>query len=161
MTLLGLLTTLVLPSMQRWHDAVQTRSRVATVVETLQAAVFAAPAGRQRLVMRGASFAAPAAANAALPASAASSPMPGNGASAAAAAAGGDGSGAYPVDASLLRIELPTGWRAERVVDAEFLPNGLCRPGFATLRTERGSPIVVVVEGPVCTVRTSDREPAT
>lgn len=153
MTLLGLLTTLVLPSMQRWHDAVQTRSRVAAVVEALQAAAFAAPASRKRLVMQGESFTAPVAAataSAASAADAASAPLDDRAAGVASAEAG---------NTSLLRIELPSGWRAERVRDAEFLPNGLCRPGFAALRTERGSPVVVVVDGPVCAVRTSDTEP--
>ena len=161
MTLLGLLTTLVLPSMQRWHDAVQTRSRVAAVVEALQAAAFAAPASHKRLVMQQGSFTSAAAIESASAASGSSSGPAATAAMPTASAAGeADATSTLPSDATLLRIELPAGWRAERVRDAEFLPNGLCRAGFASLRTERGSPVVVVVDGPLCAVRTSDSEPA-
>lgn len=160
MVLLGLLTTMVLPSMQRWHDSVQTRSRVAAVVEALQAAAFSAPAGRKRLVMDQDSFF-----SAGLPALAAAASSSAS-ASADSARAATDAEIAAPLAAApgptaspLLRLELPAGWRATTVKRAEFLPNGLCMPGYAALRTERGTPVVVVVDGPVCAISTRSTEP--
>ena len=50
MVLLGLIATVALPSMQRWHDAVQSRAKAAGLVESVRAAAFAA--GAQRRVLR-------------------------------------------------------------------------------------------------------------
>jgi prepilin-type N-terminal cleavage/methylation domain-containing protein len=145
MLLLGLMTTLVLPSMQRWHDGVESRSQVAALVETLQAAAFAAPTSRKRLVMDSESFAPPP-----------SSPKD----AADERRSAGSATGGLPRDVAPSRISLslPQGWRAERVVEAAFLPSGLCSPGFAALRTEGGAPVVLEVLGPRCSVRVSHAE---
>lgn len=153
MVLMGLLTTLVLPAMQRWHDGVQVRSQVAAIVEALHAAAFAAPASRKKLVMDTRSFvalappAAPASAASGIEATpAVAAPLPG-------------GPPAADNDRHLLRLPLPTGWQAESVSTVEFLPNGLCRPGYAALRTERGTPVRIDVRGPVCTITTGNPAP--
>lgn len=145
MLLLGLMTTLVLPSMQRWHDGVESRSQVAALVESLQAAAFAAPTSRKRLVMDSESFAPP-------------SPSPKDGADErrnAGSTADGLPQAAAP---SRISLSLPRGWRAERVEEAAFLPSGLCSPGFAALRTEGGAPVVLEVLGPRCSIRVSHAE---
>ncbi len=139
LVLLGLLTTLALPAVQRWHDGVQVRSQIASVVEALRAAAFAAPASRKLLVMDRASF-EPA-------------PPP-----AAAAPAGSTSAAPGAVDPRLLRLPLPAGWKAERVARAEFRPNGLCQPGYAALRTERGAPVLIEVQGPLCAVDSRNAE---
>jgi prepilin-type N-terminal cleavage/methylation domain-containing protein len=145
MMLLGLMTTLVLPSMQRWHDGVEARSQVAGLVESLRAAAFAAPTNRKRLVMDSGSFIAPP-----------SSPK------GAAEEARGQvpAAGVAPLVPAPGRISLilPRGWRAERVVEAAFLPSGLCSPGFAALRTQAGAPLVLEVLGPRCSIRVSYAE---
>lgn len=56
MVLLGLLSTLVLPQMQRWHDAVQARAQGAALLDELRAAAFAAGARRVTLRLEVASF---------------------------------------------------------------------------------------------------------
>lgn len=145
MLLLGLMTTLVLPSMQRWHDGVEARSQVAALVESLQAAAFAAPTSRKRLVMDSGSFVPP-------------SPLPTDRAEEA-RHAGSAAGGTPQVDApGRISLGLPRGWRAERVVEAAFLPSGLCSPGFAALRTEAGAPLVLEVLGPRCSIRVSHAE---
>ena len=145
MLLLGLMTTLVLPSMQRWHDGVESRSQVAALVESLQAAAFAAPTSRKRLVMDSESFAPPPS----LPPDRAAEPR-----------STGSTAGDLPqaLAPSRISLSLPRGWRAERVVEAAFLPSGLCSPGFAALRTEAGAPVVLEVLGPRCSIRVSHGE---
>ena len=49
LALLGLLSAMALPRMQRWHDAVQARAQAAELVGALREAAFAA----QRLVRLG------------------------------------------------------------------------------------------------------------
>lgn len=145
MLLLGLMTTLVLPSMQRWHDGVEARSQVAALVETLQAAAFAAPTSRKRMVMDSGSFEP-------------RSPAPKDGTEDA-RQAGSAGGATSPVPApGRVSLSLPRGWRAERVVEAVFLPSGLCSPGYAALRTEAGAPLLLEVLGPRCSIRVSHSE---
>lgn len=59
MVLLGVISSLALPAMQRWHDALQSRAQSGALVEALRAAVFAAGAQRRDLVMDERSFAPP------------------------------------------------------------------------------------------------------
>lgn len=56
MVLLGLISSLVLPQMQRWHDAVQARAQGAALLDELRAAAFAAGARRVTLRLEAASF---------------------------------------------------------------------------------------------------------
>ena len=143
LVLLGLMTTLALPAMQRWHDGVQVRARAAGIVEVLRGAAFAAGANRQEAVMDEHSFVAAAstARDAAPAAAKADASAPGVPEAAASA----------PVNTRRkLEIVLPAGWRVERVATARFLANGLCQPGEAVLRTERDERLSVRVRGPVC-----------
>lgn len=156
MVLLGLLTTLALPAMQRWHDGVQARAQTQGVIEALRAAAFAAGANRRSLVMDAASFvsAAEAAAAEAASASAAQAATPEAGADAAVEpGAPTAGPPATPPGSDpRVRVVLPPGWRVETVQPAVFLANGLCRPGAATLATQAGARITISVEGPACAV---------
>ncbi len=127
MVLMGLLSALALPAMQRWHDAVQVRAQAAVVLDALRAAAFAAGASRRDIVMDESSFASAVAA----PAAAASNPTEGR---------------------RELAVVLPLGWMLKRVVPATFLSNGLCRPGLVALQTERGETVMVQVHGPLCAV---------
>lgn len=56
LVLLGLMTSVALPRMQRWHDAVQARAQGAALLDELRAAAFAAGARRTRMVMSDASL---------------------------------------------------------------------------------------------------------
>ncbi|MFG5406997.1 prepilin-type N-terminal cleavage/methylation domain-containing protein [Piscinibacter sakaiensis] len=73
LVLLGLVTTLALPAVQRWHDGLQLRAQGMGIVEALRAAAFAAGASRRDLVMDRDSFSAAATA---APMPAASGPAP-------------------------------------------------------------------------------------
>ncbi len=130
MVLLGFVTSLALPAMQRWHDATQLRSRTAVIVDTLRVAALKAAASRRTLVMDERSF------------------KPARGASEAASPA--QATGAPTGDH--LEVALPPGWTATRVLEARFLGNGLCQPGSALLTTERGEQVEVSVQGPLCAV---------
>jgi prepilin-type N-terminal cleavage/methylation domain-containing protein len=132
MVLLALVSALTLPSMQRWHDAVQLRAQLALVVESLRGAMFSAASRRQDVVMDATSFQRPA--------SAATT-------SAAVVATN-------PTSNERAKVALPEGWAVERVVDATFMKNGLCRPGMALLRKPGGQRVVVQVSGPACGVET-------
>jgi prepilin-type N-terminal cleavage/methylation domain-containing protein len=132
MVLLGLMSTLALPAMQRWHDAVQLRAQLALVVESLRAEIFSAASRRQDVVMDMGSFGQ-------------------NAASAGASAAGGAGRA---------KVAMPTGWVAERVVEATFMKNGLCKPGMVILRQPEGHRVVLQVAGPSCAVDTLTDVPA-
>ena len=129
MVLMGLLTSLALPAMQRWHDAVQVKAQAAVVLDSLRAAAFAAAASRRDIVMDAGSFAI---AEAASGAAAQGQPLP-----------------------SKLAVPLPSGWQVKQVVAATFLSNGLCRPGQVALQTERGESVLIQVRGPVCAVELS------
>lgn len=59
LVLLGLMTSVALPRMQRWHDAVQARAQGAALLDELRAAAFAAGARRTRLVLSAASLQEP------------------------------------------------------------------------------------------------------
>lgn len=150
LVLLGLITTLALPAMQRWHDAVQVRARAAGIVEALRAAQFAAGANRREAVMDDASFvqAAPVQAR----------PDAGEQPAAASSAiAAAEPPSAPPT--RRLEIVLPAGWRVERVAAARFMANGLCRPGEAAFRTERDEALMLRVLGPVCGVELATDRP--
>ncbi len=148
MVLLGLVSALTLPSMQRWHDAVQSRAQMALVIESLRGAMFAAASRRQDVLMDASSFA------------------PANAPSAAAAASAASGAGSFassnPPTAGPERakVPLPAGWAVERVVDAMFMKNGLCRPGMALMRNPTGQRVVVQVSGPACSIDTLAEVPA-
>lgn len=147
MVLLGLVSALTLPSMQRWHDAVQSRAQMALVVESLRGAMFAAASRRQDVLMDASSF-APASAGSAAPANAASS--------------ADNGLLSHPPSAAPERVKvtLPEGWAVERVVDAMFMKNGLCRAGMALMRKPNGHRLVVQVSGPACSIDTLAEVPA-
>lgn len=132
MVLLGLLTTLALPAMQRWHDAVQARAQSMGVVETLRAAAFAAGANRHQLRVDAASFQPAAAADAA---------------------------SAPGASRDHAQVTLPKGWQVDRIEPAAFLGNGLCSPGELSFKTESGAPVIIAIQGPRCSVGIAD--PAT
>lgn len=154
MVLLGLVTTLALPAMQRWHDAVQHKAQAAEIVDALRAAGFNAGANRRDIVVDGSSF------QAAVAASASASPYepgrqtPTNANRAAADPVSRQNAAARAAadPAERLALALPNGWQAERVDDIRFLANGLCRPGSLLLRTDRGDAVRVEVRGPLCGV---------
>jgi len=127
MVLLGLMTSLTLPAMQRWHDGIQVRAKVTSVVEALRAAGFAAAASRRDLRMDRSSFAV-------VPASGVPNPS---------AAAG-----------QVVRLPLPAGWLVRGVQPAAFLANGLCLPGAVDFVAEGGEQVTVQVQGPICAVET-------
>lgn len=56
MTILGLLSGVALPAMQRWHDAVQARSEGAALVEAVRIGAFSAGARRLNLMLDDRSF---------------------------------------------------------------------------------------------------------
>ena len=53
---------------------------------------------------------------------------------------------------SPLQVDLPSGWRVDRVVPARFLANGLCSPGLVALKMASGEVVTIEVRGPVCEV---------
>jgi prepilin-type N-terminal cleavage/methylation domain-containing protein len=139
MVLLGLISSMVLPSMQRWFDIMQARSQAASIVDALRAASFAAGASRRDIVMDDQSFAAPP------------EPPPSAAGSASAAAS----APVFVVPSNRVSAPLPPGWSVKRVVAATFLSNGLCKPGFVNLQTDRQSTLLILVSGPVCGVELS------
>jgi prepilin-type N-terminal cleavage/methylation domain-containing protein len=147
MVLLGLVSALTLPSMQRWHDAVQARAQIALVVESLRGAMFAAASRRQDVLMDLSSFASAPAGTAA----------PADAASGASAAVLNNVAGVGP---ERVKVRLPEGWAVERVVDAVFMKNGLCRAGMALMRNPSGQQVVVQVSGPACSIDTLAEVPA-
>lgn len=155
MILLGFVTTLALPAMQRWHDAVQHKAQAAEIIDALRAAGFKAGANRRDIMVDVKSFQSPVNdASAAAGASTASVEIAGQ------RSAGSPGSTVNPASrqtvavdqAERLALALPNGWQAERVDDIRFLANGLCRPGSLVLRTDRGDAVRVEVHGPLCGV---------
>jgi prepilin-type N-terminal cleavage/methylation domain-containing protein len=160
MVLLGLVSALTLPSMQRWHDAVQARAQMALVVESLRGAMFSAAARRQDVLVDPSSFVP---VNRAAPASAAN-PNANPASSAAASTTTGTATGAATLAPNAgperAKVALPDGWAVERVVDAMFMKSGLCRPGMALLRNPTGQRMVVQVSGPACSVDTLTDVPA-
>ena len=154
MVLMGLTTTLALPAMQRWHDAVQTKAQAATLVDALRAARFRAGATRQEVVVDATSFLPVAP-----PSPAASDPS----ARPTPQDRPRDGPDAQVAPSpDRLPLALPPRWRAEKVGDIRFLANGLCKPGSILLRTERNDPVGIEVRGPLCGVElasTTGRSP--
>ena len=161
MVLMGLVTTLALPAMQRWHDAVQAKAQAASIVDALRAASFEAGATRRELVVDERSFdpavralrdasqsARSRTMTSAEPASTAAgdSENSDEGASSAATAT------AATVGPGRVALTLPPGWRSEAVSEIRFLANGLCSPGSIRLRTARGDTVAVAVRGPLCGV---------
>jgi prepilin-type N-terminal cleavage/methylation domain-containing protein len=142
--LLGLVSALTLPSMQRWHDAVQARAQMALVVEALRGAMFSAASRRQDILMDQHSF---------TPTGQVKGQTKGQ----------TEGQAAEPAQATAperAKVLLPTGWTVERVVDATFMKNGLCRPGYALLRNPSGQRLLVQVSGPACSIDTPPDLPA-
>jgi prepilin-type N-terminal cleavage/methylation domain-containing protein len=162
MVLMGLVTTLALPAMQRWHDAVQRKAQAATIIDALRAASFSAVAKRREIVVDSRSFTV-ATATAEAPDAAASGSAPPGGNAGAVAAPAPDQRSPEPLRADTaehLALALPAGWVAQRVDDIGFLANGLCRPGMVELRTDRGDTVVVEVRGPLCGVELGQGGPA-
>lgn len=56
MVLLGLLSTIALPSLHRWQQALQARSEAALVIESLRAQAFRAGASQLELALKPESF---------------------------------------------------------------------------------------------------------
>lgn len=146
MVLLGLISSLVLPSMQRWHDIMQARSQSAAIVDALRAASFASGVSRRDIVMDADSFTEPSPPPVPVPAAAAS---PASSASAPRASVSPPPRVSAP---------LPPGWSVKRVVPAVFLANGLCKPGMVSLKTDRSTTVLIRVAGPVCGVELSQPE---
>jgi hypothetical protein len=136
MVLLGLISSLTLPAMQRWHAGLIARAEASTVVEALQAAAF--QAGTQRVSRRldATSFTYQASngvhAEQPHPASAVNEVT-------------SDGMGRAVVT-------LPPGWRVGRVVPAVFGADGLCKPGLAALLSSTGTAMIFSIRGPLCRV---------
>lgn len=124
MVILGLLAGVALPSMQRWHDAIQARTEGAGLIEALRTAVFAANARRLSLRVDESSF---------KPANAASGPASSTSAS----------------------LPLPPDWQVVSVSPATLLGSGICRPGFALLRSSRGQLMRLSISAEDCTVTLS------
>ena len=127
MVILGLVTSMTLPAMQRWHDGLLARAEASTVVEALQAAAFEAAVQRRDLRLDAQSF------------------VPDLGASQL--------SGRQDDAASTMaraKLTLPPGWQVGRSVAAVFGANGLCRPGLVALRSAQGTPLIFTVKGPIC-----------
>jgi len=127
MVLLGMLTSMALPAMQRWHDAVQAKSQVSTLVQSVRAAVFAAGVQRRVLRLTADSF-EPEAANVEAP------------------------EVGFRTVGETLKLRLPAGWQARRVEPAAFLASGLCEPGAVELDSTAGAVMVLRVSGPMCGV---------
>jgi prepilin-type N-terminal cleavage/methylation domain-containing protein len=128
MVLLGLVSALTLPSMQRWHDAVQVQAQSAQVVESLRSTMFSAASRRQDMVVDLSSFSTGVGQEAATP------------------------TGTAAVGHA--RVSMPEGWQVQRVVTATFLNNGLCKPGMAVLRSPRQQSVVIRIAGPACSIDT-------
>lgn len=146
MVLLGLLTTLALPAMQRWHDGVQARAQTMGVVEALRAAAFAAGANRSLRVVDAASFVPARGAPAPVAAEASAAPLT--------AAPATDDLPTPP--ATTIEVPIPTGWQVDRADPAAFLANGLCRPGRIEFKTAAGARVAIDIGGPTCSVGLAD-----
>lgn len=129
MVLLGLIASMALPAMQRWHDAVQAKSQVSALVQSVRAAIFAAGAQRRVLRLAAGSFEPEL------------------------SSAGGDVR--FGVEGETVKLSLPPGWKAGRVSAAAFLPSGLCEPGAVELVSDSGAVMLLQVVGPVCGVSLS------
>ena len=150
MVLLGLLTTLALPAMQRWHDGVQARSQTMGVVEALRAEAFAAGANRSLRVVDAGSFVTTR--RATLPAADAASEATAAPATTPAPAA----DDMPPTPGTTVEIPIPVGWQVDRADPAAFLANGLCRPGRIEFRTAAGARVAIHIGGPTCSVGIAD-----
>jgi len=127
MVLLGLVSSMTLPAMQRWHAGLVARSEASAIVESLQAAAFEAGVQRRSLLMDDASFTPQTAAD---PAAASSA----------------------VAQTARVQIQLPTGWQVVRTVPAIFGGDGLCKPGLAALQSASGTAMLFLVHGPLCRV---------
>lgn len=154
MVLLGLLTTLALPAMQRWHDGVRARTQIMGVVEALRAASFAAGVNRRQLLVDKESFSvALKPVPASQGASAASSPTTAEAAAATPPHVFAEPVAAAPAPvADRAKVTLPNGWSVDRIEPAAFLANGLCSPGVVAFKTEAGAQVAVEILGPTCSV---------
>lgn len=141
MVLIGLATTLAVPAMQRWNDAVQARTRAAQIIDALRAAMFDAAAKRRDTIIDDASFTPegdPQPVKSPL-----SQPGPGRLEQAM----------AEDVVAPL-KLQLPDGWKPERVDRIRFHANGLCTAGSLWFRTDRDQVLRIEIGGPICSVET-------
>ncbi len=159
MVLMGLVTTLALPAMQRWHDAVQDKAQAAEIIDALRAAGFSAGATRRDILVDSDSFQP-----------AATGPQPAreeardrdllNSSAAVAGAKPGEPTSPLrpeesPSSADLARhflVSLPAEWKVDEVKNIRFLANGLCRPGSIRLLNGRADPVTIEVHGPLCGV---------
>lgn len=163
MVLLGLVTTMALPAMQRWHDAVQTKAQLTGLLDALRGAGFRASALQREQLVDLRSFDPPTAAAPAADAGAqaagrtparsdvmvAEPPRPG----------AGSGNAAVPDRAERVQLSLPPRWKVVGVENVRFLSNGLCRSGGLRLLNERGDPVNIRVDGPMCRIEAAtDRE---
>lgn len=128
MVLLGLIVSMTLPAMQRWHETLLARSEASAVVEALQAAAFDAGVQKRDLHLDEQSFS-------------------NSGQKAIAAKKNDD---ATSVDR--VRLDLPPGWQVGRSVAAVFGANGLCRPGLIAVKSARGTPLLFTIKGPICRI---------
>lgn len=166
LTLLGLVTTLALPAMQRWHDAARARAQLATLVGALRAASFAASAERRDLTLDELSFHGARSQDGLFQVDVPSGAIAGT-ASASAAASGSLGTardtaadGITPTpqmpytSRGRVSVALPAGWRVDTVTPARFYANGLCDDGSVSLLTEQGHRVSVSIKGPLCEIDT-------
>lgn len=128
MVLLGLVTSMTLPAMQRWHDGLLARTEASAIVEKLQAAAFDAGVQKRSLRLDAESF------------TQGTPPREG--------VAGHDGS----KKVERVKLSLPPGWQLGRSVAAVFGADGLCKPGLIALRSSRGTPLIFTVQGPICKI---------
>lgn len=149
MVLLGLITSLALPAMQRWHDAVQLRAQAGLVVDVLRAAAFQAAASRRDMVVDASSFEERSPALSAPP----SASAPASSQADAEAAIPADGVARAPAARQdHVTVTLASGWSVTEVTAARFLSTGLCDSGGFTLQPPAGTPVAVRVDGPVCKI---------
>lgn len=124
MVLLGMITSLTLPAMQRWHDSLLAQSEASAVVEALQAAAFSAGASKRTLQLDAASF-SPGDAIALRP---------------------------TPLGQTRAQVSLPAGWSISRISPAVFRADGLCEPGLVALKTSHEARLLVSINGPICRI---------
>lgn len=163
MVLLGLVTTMALPAMQRWHDAVQTKAQLTGLLDALRGAGFRASALQREQIVDLRSFDPPTAtaatADAATQAPGRALTSPDAPVTEPPRPGAGAGTAAAPDRAERVQLSLPPRWKVVTVENVRFLSNGLCRGGGLRLLNERGDPVDIRVNGPMCQVEAAtDRE---
>lgn len=122
MVLLGLVSSMTLPAMQRWHAGLVAKSEASAIVEALQTAAFESGVQKRSLVLDQSSFT--------------SQPH----------------DQLTDTKSGQVYIQLPAGWQVRRTVPAIFGADGLCKPGLAALRSATGTALIFQVHGPLCRV---------